>query len=103
MPTRRRRMSTHGQLMILNVDSIITNDPKGMRKAMYDSYYEDNLFDRVTGFFSGLMQDSSCDRVVVVGWYFVIIFTYIYCDITGEIIDEYTLSDSIFDIYGSAY
>ena len=43
------------EMMILNVDSIITNDPKGMRKAMYDSYYEDNLFDRVTGFFSGLM------------------------------------------------
>ena len=34
-------------MMLLNVDSIITNNPKGMRRAMYENYYGDTLIERV--------------------------------------------------------
>lgn len=34
-------------MMMLNVDSIITNDPEGMRKAMYENYYGDTLIERI--------------------------------------------------------
>ena len=34
-------------MMLLDVDSIITNDPKGIRRAMYENYYGDTLIERM--------------------------------------------------------
>lgn len=34
-------------MMLMNVDSIITNKPKEMRKAMYENYYGDTLIQRI--------------------------------------------------------
>jgi hypothetical protein len=37
-------------MMLMNVDSIITNKPAEMRKAMYENYYGDTLIERINNF-----------------------------------------------------
>ncbi len=37
-------------MMLLNVDSVITNNPDGIRRAMYETYYGDTLIDRLNAF-----------------------------------------------------
>ena len=37
-------------MMLLDVDSVITNDPDGIRRAMYDNYYGDTLLERLSTF-----------------------------------------------------
>jgi len=39
-------------MMLMNVDSIITNKPAEMRKAMYENYYSDTLIQRLNEFLS---------------------------------------------------
>ncbi len=34
-------------MMLLDVDSVITNDPDGIRRAMYETYYGDTLIERL--------------------------------------------------------
>ena len=37
-------------MMLLDVDSIITNKPKEMRNAMYENYYGDTLLEKINGY-----------------------------------------------------
>ena len=37
-------------MMLLNVDSIITNNPDKMRRYMYENYYGDTLIQRINSF-----------------------------------------------------
>ena len=39
--------NTLESMMLLNVDSIITNSPLKMRKGMYENYYGDTLIERI--------------------------------------------------------
>jgi glycerophosphoryl diester phosphodiesterase len=39
-------------MMLMDVDSIITNKPAAMRKAMYENYYSDTLIQRINEFLS---------------------------------------------------
>ena len=37
-------------MMLLDVDSVITNDPDGIRRAMYDKYYGDTILEKFSTF-----------------------------------------------------
>ena len=38
-------------MMLMNVDSIITNNPAKMRTSMYENYYGDTLIQRINNYF----------------------------------------------------
>ena len=38
------------KMMLLNVDSVITNDPEATRKNMYENYYGDSLLERIENY-----------------------------------------------------
>jgi glycerophosphoryl diester phosphodiesterase len=44
--------NTLESMMLMDVDSIITNKPAEMRKAMYENYYSDTLIQRLNEFLS---------------------------------------------------